>query len=283
MKAMILAAGFGTRLQPYSLLRPKPLFPVVNTPILLHIIRRLKAAGFTDIGVNCHHLASQIIEFLQGIDGVHVFPEDTVLGTGGGLKNAEDWFSGESVLITNGDIYHDFDLTEIMDFHRQQGNLATLVCHDSAHFNKVSLGEGQFISQFTPCPEALDVVAFTGVYVLEPQLLSVVNPGFSSIIDCYTYWIDQRQPIQAMMVQNHFWMDMGTPADYLGLHAKLLCKTQSSLLVHPSVNVEHVILEDWVSIGENAILGEGCHLERVVVWDGGFVEPGVYLKDAIVT
>jgi mannose-1-phosphate guanylyltransferase len=283
MKAMILAAGFGTRLHPYSLVRPKPLFPLLNTPLIIHTLQRLQDAGFTEIGVNCHYLASQIIEQVQGIQGVTLFPEEDVLGTGGGLKNAADWFGSESVLIVNGDIYHDFDFNRIWRHHKQQSCLATLVCHDFPRFNKISLDDSRQILQFSPCDEAADIVAFTGVHVLEPQALSVVRPGFSSIIDCYCYWIERGEMVQTMMVQDHFWMDMGTPADYLALHECLLRQAKSPFLVHPSVNIDDVVLHDWVSVGENAVLGKGCQLERVVVWDGGIVEPGVYLKDAIIT
>ena len=86
-----------------------------------------------------------------------------------------------------------------------------------------------------------------------------------------------------MMVHGHFWMDMGTPADYLELHGYLLHRAESPLLVDSSVSTERVTLKDWVAIGANAVLGEGCHLERVVVWDGGVVESGAHLKDTIVT
>lgn len=283
MKAMILAAGFGTRLQPYSLLRPKPLFPVLNTPLLLHTMQRLQADGFSDIAVNCHHLAPLIIEQLKGVAGVHVFHEETVLGTGGGLKNAEKWFADEPVLVTNGDIYHDLHFANIMQTHKQQGNLATLVCHDYPRFNVVSLDQNQSIMQFTACGDAKSVVAFTGVHVLQPRALSIVSKGFSSIIDCYRYWVGQGERIRALMTGDHFWMDMGTPEDYLALHESLLKSSRVPYLVHPSVDTSQVTLTDWVSIGENAILGEGCHLERVVVWDGAEVAPGAYLKDTIVT
>ncbi len=282
MKAMILAAGFGTRLKPFSLLRPKPLFPVLNTPLLLHTLNRLKDDGFADIAVNCHHLAPLIIEALQG-HGVHVFHEQTVLGTGGGLKNAEEWFADEPVLVTNGDIYHDLSFSAIMEDHKRQGNLATLVCHDFPRFNVVSLNQNKSIVQFMPCDEAHALVAFTGVHVLEPRALSIVSEGFSSIIDCYSHWQNQGETIQALMASGHFWMDMGTPADYLALHESLLKSSASPYLIHHTVDMSQVTLRDWVSVGENVVVGEGCHLERVVVWDGAVVESGACLKDTIVT
>lgn len=283
MKAMILAAGFGTRLQPYSLLRPKPLFPVLNTPLLLHTLWRLQSAGFTEIGINCHHLAPQIMDSVQDMSGVHLFIEETVLGTGGGLKNAEEWCGEDTVLVTNGDIYHDLDFAQIMRHHKEQGNLVTLVCHDFPRFNKVSLGRGQRVLQFTPCEGATTLVAFTGVHVLDARILSTIEPGFSSIIDCYQSCIDRSGQVRAMVAQDHFWLDMGTPADYLELHRILLLKDDSAFLIHPTVELDDVILKDWVVVGEHAILGKGSQLERVVVWDGARVAPGSCLKDEIIT
>lgn len=283
MKAMILAAGFGTRLRPYSLIRPKPLFPLLTTPLLLHTIQRLKGAGFTEIGINCHHLAMQIRESVKDIEGIHLFPEEDILGTGGGLQNAAAWFGDEPVLVTNGDIFHDFDFAEILSYHVEQGRIATLVCHDFPRFNKVSLGEDNMVMQFSPCKHAARVAAFTGVHVLEPRALAVVPPGFSTIIDCYNHWLQAGEVVQAMMVHDQFWTDMGTVDDYLDLHSHLLRQAEEPLLVHPSVATEGVSLKDWVSIGENALLGQGCSLERVVVWDGAVVEPGSCLKDTIVT
>ena len=110
MQAMILAAGFGTRLLPYTELRPKPLFPLLNKPLLLLTIERLQRAGFDHIVVNCHHLRDQIVDLLQDLRGVVVQQEDIILGTGGGLRLALNVFRNEPVLVTNGDIYHSVDL-----------------------------------------------------------------------------------------------------------------------------------------------------------------------------
>ncbi len=105
MQAMILAAGFGTRLQPYSLIRPKPLFPVLNRPLLLATIDRLKNAGFSLIVVNCHHLRQQIVSAVKDIPGVIVQEEPLILGTGGGLALAARNLNNEPLLVTNGDMF----------------------------------------------------------------------------------------------------------------------------------------------------------------------------------
>ncbi len=88
MQAMILAAGLGTRLLPHTSIRPKPLFPVLNSPLLLLTIARLKNFGFDHIIVNCHHLREQIVEAVELIEDVMVIEEEIILGTGGGLRGA---------------------------------------------------------------------------------------------------------------------------------------------------------------------------------------------------
>ena len=113
MQAMILAAGFGTRLLPYTKKRPKPLFPLLNEPLLLLTIKRLQNAGFDHIIVNCHYLKEQIVEALDGMRGVVIQEEDIVLGTGGGLRMALRLMRDEPLLITNGDIYHSIDNSNV--------------------------------------------------------------------------------------------------------------------------------------------------------------------------
>lgn len=119
MQAMILAAGFGTRLLPYTLSRPKPLFPILNQPLLLLTIRRLQQAGCDHIVVNCHHLREQIVAALHGIPGVVVQEEVVILGTGGGLRKARALFRDEPVLVTNGDIYHTVDYRRLYRHHQE--------------------------------------------------------------------------------------------------------------------------------------------------------------------
>ncbi|MCI5129172.1 MAG: nucleotidyltransferase family protein, partial [Candidatus Electrothrix sp. AUS3] len=110
MQAMLLAAGFGTRLRPYTLVRPKPLFPVCNIPLLHILLDKLVDAGCDRIVVNCHYLADQIKEAVERRPEVILQYEKEVLGTGGGLRKALEHFQDQPdtpVLVMNGDIFHD--------------------------------------------------------------------------------------------------------------------------------------------------------------------------------
>jgi len=141
MKAMILAAGLGTRLRPFSLVRPKPLFPVLDQPLIIRIIDQLRRHGIDEILVNCYHLKDQIINLLAHQPGVYLQQETEILGTGGGLRNAMEFFGKEPILIVNGDIFHTINLEKIIQEHRQSGHVATLVLHDYPRFNNASVTE----------------------------------------------------------------------------------------------------------------------------------------------
>lgn len=287
MKAMVLAAGLGTRLQPYTHQRPKPLFPVLNIPLLLHTVAALHSAGFKDVAVNCYHLGTQIEAALAGMAGVTVFSESQVLGTGGGLRNALAWLGQEPVLIVNGDIYHTIDYSTVYGTHQKGGQVATLVLHDFPRFNKVSVDAQGALIDFSPCEEAVEIKAFTGIHVLDPNLLECIpEASFYDIIDCYRHWMSKGIKIQGLMVEDHFWSDMGTPADYLDLHGRLLTDplfgASSPFCIAGGLDLEGVDLHEWAAVGEGAQVGEGSSLTRVVVWDGAVVPPGSQLMDTIV-
>lgn len=131
MKAMILAAGLGTRLKPWTLNHPKALVPVDSVPMLERVIEKLKGEGFDDITVNVHHFSDQIIKFLSdhpfGIN-INISDESTeLLDTGGGILKASQYFGDEPVLIHNVDILSDTDLTELMRIHKENENDITLL------------------------------------------------------------------------------------------------------------------------------------------------------------
>lgn len=292
MQAMILAAGFGTRLLPYTLLRPKPLFPILNQPLLLLTIQRLQQAGCDHIVVNCHYLGDQIVDALRGIPGVMVQEEGSVLGTGGGLRLALDQFRDEPVLVTNGDIYHTIDYLRLYQCHGKNGAAVTMAMHDCPRFNTVAVRNDRICS--FDDRKAGELLAFTGLHVLDPAVLSTIPAqGEYSIIDCYRQLIEQGQPIFATRVDDCFWTDMGTVDDYLALHGglltgkipiwpELLWSAESPfLMADKAKRGSKIILRDWVCVGE-ADIGNNTHLERSVVWDGARIEEGRRVVDQLV-
>lgn len=301
MKAMILAAGLGTRLLPHTLKRPKPLFPILNKPLLHLTISRLQRAGFSEIVVNGHHLRDQIRKTLQAETGILLQEEEKILGTGGGLRMALDHFGQEPVLVVNGDIYHTISYQDIYQAHCRSASQVTLVLHDYPRFNDVGVDNLGRVSGFKKTKEKNNMaerqLAFTGIHIINPDILQAIPPDVSCcIIDCYEKLLAQGGEISAFVAKDHFWTDMGTPADYLKLHGNLLAGkvpayeelddavANGPFAVMPTAVIDKdVQLLDWVSIGQGARIGPGSTLQQAVVWDGAIVPAGSSLKDAIVT
>lgn len=293
MQAMILAAGFGTRLLPHTLLCPKPLFPVLNEPLLLVTIRRLQRAGFDHIIVNAHHLRGQIVELLQGVSGVAVQLEEDILGTGGGLRRALAMMRDEPLLVTNGDIYHTIDFSRFYHDHRASAQRVTLALHDCPRFNTVRV-DGEWIVGFPGGASTPKMLAFTGVSVLDPQILAPIEDGRQScIIEHYRAMLQEGQRLRGARVDDCFWTDMGTPQDYLALHSGLLqgriprwpefaAATGGPILVDGRACLagsSH--FDDWCAIG--AASGRDVSLARCVVWDGVVLPDGYHGEDQLIS
>ena len=292
MQAMILAAGFGTRLLPYTEICPKPLFPIMNKPLLLLTIERLQRAGFDHIIVNCHHLRRQIADLLRNLKGVLIQEEDVILGTGGGLRLAMASLRNEPVLVTNGDIYHMVDYHTLYDAHRKDDASVTLAVHDFTRFNKVSVRNG-LVTGFDSSGNQ-GSLAFTGLHVLNPEILA--NIPFMkpmSIIDLYRQLLKEGKRIRYFRVDGCYWTDIGTVNDYLALHGGLLTGNIPWL---PELGVRPAspfylaegihcagspVMRDWVCAGCGTI-GDDVYLERVVLWGGAVVPGGSRLQDSLI-
>jgi mannose-1-phosphate guanylyltransferase len=292
MQAMILAAGLGTRLLPHTSIRPKPLFPILNTPLLLLTIERLKNFGFDHIIVNCHHLREQIVKALADVKGLILIEEDVILGTGGGLRGALSHMRDEPVLVTNGDIYHTVNLFEQYKYHQKNGHLITLGMHDYPRFNTVRM-DGEKVSAFINT-KGFATLAFTGLQVVQPQVFEDIEYGkYSCIIDHYRRLLSAGVDINSFRVDDCYWTDMGTVDDYLALHEGLLsgsipCWQETGRVRKPYCIAKraklpaHLNLDDWVCIGE-ATIGNNSQLQRCVVWDDVEIHDGSVIRDAVIS
>jgi aminoglycoside/choline kinase family phosphotransferase/dTDP-glucose pyrophosphorylase len=223
MKALILAAGFGTRLAPHTQTIPKALFPVAGIPVLGRMIANLKRAGCTGVAVNAHHLAHQIQSYLaENNFGVPVTlsREPEILGTGGAIRHLADYWDDNPFLVVNADIITDIDLAEVYRCHRMHGAPVTLVMHDRAPFNQVWVDDRNHIAGFKRYsdptgPTCHREMAFTGIHVMDAGIIPrIPADGFSDIISVYRQMLDEGVPIQAHGVTGHYWQDMGSPERY---------------------------------------------------------------------
>ncbi|MBQ8501263.1 MAG: nucleotidyltransferase family protein [Bacteroides sp.] len=246
MKAMIFAAGLGTRLRPLTDHIPKALVPVAGQPILQRVILRLKEAGFDDITINIHHFGQQIIDFLHAHDNfgltVHVSDErGELLDTGGGIRQARTWLDGEEPFIVhNADILTDMDLRAFYHHHLQSRAEATLLV-SRRHTSRYLLFDADFrlqgwtnksTGEVKPAdltyPDArLQELAFGGVHVISPAIFRRMEQagweGKFSIIPFYLS-ICRTALIQGYPLPCARWFDIGKP-ETLALAEKELRKS----------------------------------------------------------
>ncbi|MCP4668251.1 MAG: nucleotidyltransferase family protein [Deltaproteobacteria bacterium] len=290
MKAMILAAGLGTRLRPLTLKMPKALLPVANRPLIDRTIAYLKAQGVSRIVVNAHHCHRRMVEHLANNHafgmGMDVRVEPDILGTGGGIKNTADFWDAEPFIVINGDILTDIDLSQAYEMHQRKGALATLVLHDYGPFNQIRVDRAldiRDIARETPSGRP-GRLAFTGVHVMDPALLTYIPEGvFSDIIDCYRGLIKSGIPPKAHVVKGHYWRDIGTVRSYVLANREYVMK-ENRLLAAPNCRIDpSVTLAEWAVIGENGNVEEGAEIRRSILWEKVKVRKGVKVIDSIVT
>jgi NDP-sugar pyrophosphorylase family protein len=284
MKAMILAAGLGTRLRPLTENTPKALMPVANVPALGRNIEYLKGYGIDRIVVNAHHHHDQIVTYLDrgrpfGLD-IEVRVEQEILGTGGGIGNTAGFWDQEPFFVLNSDILTDIDLGPAYAFHRDSGALATMVLHDYGPFNQVLLDPLGNIAHIANAPLS-GGLAFTGIHIINPDLLTLIPEGFSDIITCYRQVMDRGEGIKGYLARGHLWRDIGTLESYIAANQELSPQpftVASNCLIGSSAK-----FMEWGVVGENARIGEGAQIRRSILWDGVRIKKGIKVVDSVVT
>ncbi len=243
----------------------------------------LEEAGCNKIVVNCHHLAEQMREALAQYPEVIIQKEQEILGTGGSLREALRHFSAEPVLVMNGDIYHDIDLAALYQFHADTQAKVTMAVHDYPRFNSLTMDKGK-ITSFSGAQNSTK--AFTGVHVVDPHVIEMIpETVFFHIIDLYSE-LAASGDIAAYPVDGCFWCDMGTPADYLELHKRLLAghpQAKQWIIDTTALIGKDVRFSGWGVVGKNVVIGAGASLTNAVVWENAVIAPESVIADAIVT
>ncbi|HWZ44919.1 MAG TPA: nucleotidyltransferase family protein [Candidatus Saccharimonadales bacterium] len=241
MKAMVLAAGLGTRLKPLTADRPKALVEIAGRTLLEITLTRLREAGVNDVIVNVHHFADMVVEYLRAKNNfgmrIEVSREDLLLETGGGLKKAAWFFPGnsatppeaarpiedqdQSFILHNVDVISNINLARMVQFHHGSQALATLAVQDRNSsryllFDRQGQLCGRRLSAQPPelvrTSQPLQALAFSGIHVVSPRLLAMMTEeGVFSIIDTYLRLAGQGENILAFQEDESYWRDLGTP------------------------------------------------------------------------
>lgn len=227
MKAMIFAAGLGTRLRPLTNDRPKALVEVLGKTLLQHAVEHLKRFGITDIVVNIHHFGAKVLEVLeehQNFDCNIIISDEraTLLETGGGLLKAKAHFEGEEALVIyNVDVLSNIDLLEMLHYHKQHKALATLATRSRESSRYLLFNEDQELCGWTNTKtneiknvrpaKHKEQYAFSGIHIIDPTLLNLMTQkGKFSITDTYLDLAAQHKII-AYPHDGDYWFDVGKP------------------------------------------------------------------------
>lgn len=225
MKAMIFAAGLGTRLRPLTNDRPKAMVEFNGKPLLEHTIEKLRAVGVDHVVVNVHHFADMVIDFLHSKDfGVEISisdERDELLDTGGGLRKAAELLGDEPFFIHNVDILSDVDLQAMLAAHKASGAVATVGVRKTASDRYFMRNDEGLLSGWgnkttgetvisRQC-DGLEEVSFTGIHIVSGVLFNFIKPeGAVSIIDAYLK-VAKEQAVLCFSCDDSKWMDVGTP------------------------------------------------------------------------
>ncbi|MGH2679200.1 MAG: sugar phosphate nucleotidyltransferase [Actinomycetota bacterium] len=296
MKAVVLVGGEGTRLRPLTETVPKPLLPLVDRPILDHVLDRLVAHGVDEVLMSSPYLEDTFRPFIEtrgGVPAITWVTEQQPLGTGGAVVSVLDRLGEEPFFALNGDILTDLDLTRMVASHRSHGAAATIALHrveDARSFGLVATDPTGRITAFRekpPDPVPGEINA--GTYVLEPSALRAWTPDTYLWIEgeVFPRMIAERLPMIGF-ASDAYWLDLGTPEQYLRAHADLLAGEVEGVSypapwiatgasVAPTARVGRS-----VAIGAHARVEAGADLDEAVLMTGAVVEKDASVLRSIV-
>lgn len=288
--AILLSAGLGERLRPLSLIQPKPLFEVMNKTMLQWWTEVLFSAGVKRLIINAHYQIPRMLECIEQLatsfsDRLEILPspEEELLGTGGGIKNAAHLLGNNDFLVVNADIFSDFELVKLSLKHlANPGRLATLGLLDRQPTGNVSLGEDKRIIAFRqtlPVAGELSRQTYCGVMALSPKIFDFIPPSFSDIISVYIQALAQGEDIFGWTYDPAIWQDMGTIEDYWNLNQNLAA---GRTIIHSTARVDGT-LAGWNIIGSQAVIEAQATVENSVIWPGAVIAKNATIKNAVVT
>ncbi len=322
MRAMILAAGVGSRLDPLTRNLPKPLVPIVNRPVMEHIIELLRKHGFTEIMVNLHYLGDQIERHFGDGErlGVKIFwsREDQLWGDAGSVKRVEEFFHDETFIVVGGDDLADIDLTSLVKTHRDNKALSTIalsLVDDPSEYGIVLTNEEGRITRFVEKPKGEVIFsnqANTGVYVFEPEIFDLIpkNTFYLFGKQFFPLMLEQKRPLYGHLTSS-YWKDVGNLEIYRQTHIDALAGKVSikfpmaearkyvwigkNTQIDPSAEIGYPVaigddcrVDAGAKVLENTVIGNGCAVERGVVvkesilWDGAIVQRDTWLERCVI-
>lgn len=322
MRAVVMAGGEGSRLRPLTSRRPKPLAPIANRPVMEHIIRLLRAHGISEIVATLHYLADEIETYFG--DGsafdvqMHYVVEDTPLGTAGAVKMAQSILHDDTFIIISGDAMTDFDITSLVNAHKEAGNDATIALlrvNNPLEFGVVITDEAGQITRFLEKPswgEVFSDTINTGIYVLEPAILDYMERGknYDFSKDLFPRMLRDGKRLGGHVISD-YWADVGNLQQYQQANYDAISGVVRTERPHDQIRdrvwagadcvIDHratiigpvqlgdrvrigpeVVIEGPACIGNDSIIDAGAIVRRSVLWENVYVGTDARLDDCTV-
>ena len=299
VKAILLTAGYGTRLQPLTDFLPKALMPLVGKPLVRHSISRLLEAGINSIGLNTHHHAALMNTFTSSQDdcSLHISHEPVILGSAGGIGGFRDFLERDDFFIVcNGDSLSNITCDRFLPDFEHHTPLVMLVLHDCPAYNNVCINRDGHIIDLRDTLKPHDTfqrLAYTGIACMSRAFLDLIPRGASELVPLLLELITARPgSVRAAIAHDAVWRDIGTPASYAQAHREILLQRlpliperdipSSALFLGENSRIaEDCILDGFVSIGHGCRIEAGCSLRDCIVWDQTTITAGSTLSSAV--
>ncbi len=306
LKGVIMAGGFGTRLRPLTSKIPKPMVPIMNKPMIEHIVHLLVKHGIKDIVVLVFYHPNVIRNFLK--DGsqfgasIQYMKAEADYGTAGSVRNAYDLFRGSRTLVISGDVLTDCDLTAAVKFHETKKSKATLVLtrvSDPLQYGVVITEESGRIARFLEKPtwgEVFSDTVNTGIYVVEPDVIEMIpyREEYDFSKDLFPLMLKQKMPLFGYAAEG-YWRDVGNLNEYVEAHLDCLDDKVSVKLEGRSIPLdgskivapegselpESLVVRGTVVIGKNVTIGESVELSDTVIGDDSTIDSHSVIQKSI--
>jgi mannose-1-phosphate guanylyltransferase/phosphomannomutase len=306
MKAVVMAGGFGSRIQPLTNSRPKPMLPIVNRPMMEHTMMTLRDIGITEFIVLLYFKPDVIKDYFKdgsefGIKISYVIP-DNDYGTAGAVKLAQNLIGDENFIIVSGDLVTDFDFNEIINFHtdkKAELSIGLTSVENPLQFGVVIANEDNVIEKFLEKPswgEVFSDTINTGIYIIEPEILNYIpeNKNFDFAKDLFPLLMKNNVPLMGYNL-NGYWRDVGNPESYREVFEDILNNRfkfkipgkKSQCLDGTLYSDQEYTLAKGVEITDNVVLGknvsiqEDVKLDNVVIGDNVEIKKGSIIRNSV--
>lgn len=306
MKAVVMAGGFGSRIQPLTNSRPKPMLPIVNRPMMEHTMMTLKEIGITEFIVLLYFKPEIIKDYFKdgsefGIKISYVLPDDDY-GTAGAVKLAQELIGDENFIIISGDLVTDFDFKKILDFHSSKKSQLSIVLtsvENPLQFGVVIANEDNIIEKFLEKPswgEVFSDTINTGIYIIEPEILDYIpeNKNFDFAKDLFPLLMQSDIHLMGYNLDG-YWRDVGNPESYREVFEDILDERLNFKI--PGIKQEYpdgmlysdtpYTLNESIEIIDNVVLGKNVNIENnvklnnVVIGDNVTIASGTHIRNSV--